>query len=440
MTDHKAFVRRGAVTVTGAAVAGFGADYILNLAVARILQPHDYGDYKIAMAFLSLAALVVLLGGDRATSRFLAGWMATPERDGVWEYVRVYVAIVAVLSLLVAGVTIALSLLIFGPRDPSTHHPLLVAALAIPFLALARLLRRIFEASRHIDLANLPWRVGLPLIQFVLLIVVLCFVDKVTDIEILWLVLASAALLLAFQMVYIARLGLLPMRRCPHLAAPRAWLAVSLPMMGSKLIQTGMGQVGLFMIELILLDETQVGYYGAATTTVFVILLASTAAAGVLTPLIAGALSEGPEAIRDLHTRGFRILLTIAVPAAVALLLFAPAVLSLFGQGFVAASRTLMILAVGYLVSVVLGLSSTWLQFAGKARQVTWVMVGALVLNIVLCVPLIARFGIDGAALSSAVALIWSALLLAVMMRRHVGVSPWPIGPALAGLLSRKGE
>ena len=438
MTDHKRFMRRGAITVTGAAVAGFGVDYILNLAIARILQPHDYGDYKIAMAFLSLAALAVLLGGDRATSRFLAGWMQTPSRDGIWEYIRVYLAIVAVLSVLVIGVTIALSLLIFGPRDPATHHPLLVASLAIPFLALARLLRRVFEASRHIDLANLPWRIGFSLIQFVLLIFVLCVVTTVTDINILWLILASAALLCAFQMFYIARLHLIPIRRCPHMAAPRQWLSSSVPMMGSKLVQTGMGQVGLLMIELILLNETQVGYYGAAATTVFGILLASTAAAGVMTPLMSEAISEGPQAIRDVHVRGLRILLTIAVPAAIALFLFAPAVLSLFGQDFVAGANALRILAIGYLVSVILGPSSTWLEYAGKAREVSWVMLGALLLNIVMCIPLIARFGIEGAAMSSAVALIWSSLLLAVMMRRHVGVSPWLFVAAIGGLRPRK--
>jgi len=438
MSDHKAYMRRGAASVTAIAVAGFGVDYVLNLAVARVLQPHDYGDYKIAMAFLSLAGLVVLLGGDRATSRFLAGWMQTESRDGIWEYVRVYVAIVALLSVVVIGVTVTLSLTVFGPRDPATHHPLLVASLAIPLLALVRLMRRIFEASRHINLANLPWRVGYPLIQFVLLVVVLCVVAKVTDIEILWLVVAAAALLLAFQMFYVARLGLVPMRRSPHLCTPRSWLAVSLPMMCSKLIQTGMGQVGIFMIELIMMDETQVGYYGAATTTVFVILLASTATNGVLTPLAAGALDRGPEAVRDLQVRGLRILITIAVPAALALLLFAPWVLSLFGPSFVAGATALRILALGYLISVVLGPSSLWLQYSGQARQVTWVMLGAVVLNIALCFGLIPAYGIDGAAAAASISLVWAALMLIVRMSRHIGVSPWPLGAAVADLVSRR--
>jgi O-antigen/teichoic acid export membrane protein len=285
----------------------------------------------------------------------------------------------------------------------------------------------------------MPRRVGYPLTLLVLIGAALGALKTLTDIEILWLVLAATSLLLAFQFVFVARLGLVPMRRCPHLAARKTWLAISVPMMLSKVLQTGMGQVGLFMIELILLDETQVGYYGAATTTVFVILLASTTAAGVLAPLYAEALAGGPDAISALHVRGFRLLIFLAVPPAVGLMLFAPEVLSLFGPGFVAASRSLAILSVGYLASVLLGLSSTWLQYAGKGKHVTWVMVGALVLNIVLCFALIPRFGIDGAAASASVALILAALLIAAMMRRHLGVSPWPFGPALFGLVSRKG-
>ncbi len=434
MTADTKYLERGTIIMIAAGVGGFFADYALNLGVARFLAPYDYGDFKVAMAFLNISAMAVLLGGDRAAPRFLAARLESDDRAGVWEYVRLYLVIMVGLSLVLIALTIVISLLHFGPTDLANRHPLLVASLVIPLGAASTLLGRIFLAAKRVDLANLPWRVGFPLAKLVLVLVVAYVVGEMTDIRVLWLAFVTAILLLAFQIVYAQRLVLVPIRRDRELAKPKDWLRASIPMMLVMILQVGLSQVDLFMIE-VLADESDVGYFGAASTSVHLIVLAQTTGVGLLAPLIAGALQDGTEAVADLHVRGFRILLCLAIPTALGLVILAPQILSLFGSDYTVAAPALTILVSGYFVSTVLALSAVWLQYAGNEQRVMWVMLSVLLASIVLNFLLIPPYGINGAAAGTALVLAASGITFSVLMRRHLDVSPCPIGAALAGVL-----
>ncbi|MEM7124302.1 MAG: flippase [Pseudomonadota bacterium] len=438
MTTEQSYLRRGTVIMIATAVGGFAADYALNVGVASLLAAEDYGDFKVAMAFLNISALAVLLGGDRAAPRFLASWLESDDGNGVWEYARLYLLIMLGLSVLLIAATFVVSWLHFGPTDLANRHPLIVAAVIIPLAAASTLLGRVFQAAKRIDLANLPWRVGFPLAKLSLVLVVAYVVGEMTDINVLWLAFVTAVLLLTFQIVCLRRLGLVPVRRDHDRAAPRAWLAASIPMMLVTLIVIGINQVDIFVLELIA-DERDVGYFGAVSTTVHVIYLAQTATVGLLSPLISKALDDGQSAIGGLHTRGFRLLICLTVPLSIGVAVFASSILSLFGSVYVVATDALLILTAGFFVSTVLGLSAIWLQYSGNERLVMWVMLGALVSNIVLNFILIPIYGINGAAAGTTVVLVAMSLTLCLMMRRQIGVSPWPVGAALLGLFRRGG-
>ena len=51
----------------------------------------------------------------------------------------------------------------------------------------------------------------------------------------------------------------------------------------------------------------------------------------------------------------------------------------------------------------------------------------------------IPRFGVNGATFGTCLILARSGITLSLMMWRYIGVAPWPVGPAVVGLISRKG-
>lgn len=422
----------------GAGIGGYIIEYALNLFLAHSLASEDYGDFKVAMSFLALSAVVVLLGGDRAAPRFLPPFLETDERSGVWDYVRTYLIVTLGLSVVVAAVTIALSYSVFGGGDPLDHHPIVVASLVAPLAAVVTLLGRLFLAAKRVGLAQLPWRIGYPLLLLSFVFVASFVGEKLTDIGTFWILMIVAVLIIAIQVFFVYRNRLMPLRRYPDLDKPKQWIVASIPMMLVGLMQIGMSQTDIFMIELVGRHESAVGHYGAVTTTVYIIVLAQTIGVSVISPLISDALTASGDQPRALQERGFRLLFWLVVPLTVAIIVFAPTVMSFFGDEFVVASPALQILIVGYCVSSVLALSPLWLQYAGKERVTMWVTIVVFVVNIVLNAVLVPLLGIDGAAISTTVSLLAAALVLSVLLRRDLSMSPWPLGPVFTGLFSRK--
>ena len=80
--------------------------------------------------------------------------------------------------------------------------------------------------------------------------------------------------------------------------------------------------------------------------------------------------------------------------------------LALHGPDFVRGARTLSLLVLGHLVSSSCGLAGWVLLAAGRSKMVLANNLGSLALNVVLCLALIPRYGMEGAAASATIALI----------------------------------
>lgn len=432
MSSEGSYWRRGAAISITAGIGGFAASYTLNVVVARLLPPHDYGDFKVAMVFVMFATIFVILGGNEAAPRFLSGWVRTSDRTGVWEYVRLYLLLAGGLSLIVIAVTVMISFAQVEPTDLTGHHPLVFAVFVLPIAAASALLDRVFQAARRLDLATLPWRIGFPLLNLILIASIATLTGVMTDIQAILLTMIGSTALIAFQLLNIRRLSLIPLRRAPALATPNVWLRASVPMMLVVVLQLGVEQVDILMVE-ILAGESDVGHFAAAATTIGVIKLVGESVASLTMPMIAESLKEGRRQTGELYIRAFRLLFVISLPVAVGVAVFGREILGLFGPTYEVAYPALLILVVGALIGKWLSLPALWLQYAGHERTVLIVMSVAMGANIVLNAILIPTVGITGAAVATASSVMTSAFVLSLIMRHRLGISPWPIG-ALLGL------
>jgi len=100
----------------------------------------------------------------------------------------------------------------------------------------------------------------------------------------------------------------------------------------------------------------------------------------------------------------------------------------LFGPQFVAGHHLMLILAVGLLARAALGPVERLLSMLGEQRICATIYAIAFALNIVLCVVLIPRIGIEGAAISTTTALIVESILLFTITRRRLGFHVFILG------------
>lgn len=417
MTGFSSYLRRGGLALAAIAVGGFAADFALNVGLSHLLAPHEYGDYKVAHAFAAFFGVAVLLGGDRAAPKALAGPLASGETARAWEYLRFYLGISLALSVAVGVVAWGACALQLGTADPRGHHPLVWMSVAVPVHASGALASRALQSARFPVLASFPWRVVAPLLFLALVGLATWRWSAVGLPEVVALAVVAVAAVTAWQWWLLRRLKMPRFDRDPASRAPRTWLATSIPMMGVFLVSLALNQSDLYFLEL-LGDEAEVGRYAAASTSAHFLLLIQTTVVALIAPLLQPALEEGPEAARETRRQGERLMLLGLLPAAAILVLAARPILSLFGPGYPAAEPVLVFLVIGNTAWAVAALSTLWLQYTNRGPVVVAVAVATLVLDSLLNALLIPRFGMQGAAAATAVTMTLAAIAIVAARRR----------------------
>ena len=109
------------------------------------------------------------------------------------------------------------------------------------------------------------------------------------------------------------------------------------------------------------------------------------------------------------------------MPPARLILAFGRRLLSLFGAGFTSGYFVMFILAVGMLSRAAVGPAERLLNMLGERKQCAGIYALAFAINLGLCIVLIPRLGIEGAAVATSTALVVESILLFLMTRRRLG-------------------
>jgi len=108
--------------------------------------------------------------------------------------------------------------------------------------------------------------------------------------------------------------------------------------------------------------------------------------------------------------------------ATIAMVVAGQPLLMLFGKGFMEGYPVILILSVGLLARASVGPAERLLLMVGQQRACAAVYGAAFVVSLALCLLLVPRFGIHGAAAASASALIVESALLFAVIRRRLGL------------------
>jgi O-antigen/teichoic acid export membrane protein len=402
----------GAVTLVGYLV-----DYGFNLGLARLLEPHDYGDFKVAFAFAFFLGSAVLLGGDRAAPRVLAPCLERGQTERAWEYLRFYLRNAVLLGLGVIAITWILAFLHVGSTDPHHHHALAWAVVVVPLNAAAALVSRTLQSAHRPAQAALPWRIGLPLGQLAIFAGVATVAGELTAIEAIVVAIVVTLGITIGQGLWVRHLGLVDFGGDAEFRAPRAWLGSSLPMMGSFLVALALNQSDLYFLEL-LGGEAEVGHYSAASLTAHFLPMVQVMLVGLVAPLAGPAIEKGAAASRATFWQGQRWMLALLLPISALLAVFGEPILGLFGPRYQVGHGVLRMLVVGNLAWAIAALPSLWLQYQQRAGAVLVISIAALALDSGLNLLLIPRWGMAGAAGGTAATLTAAALAVMIVHRR----------------------
>ena len=199
-------------------------------------------------------------------------------------------------------------------------------------------------------------------------------------------------------------------------------LNISYPMLLASSVGLIVGWIDTFMLGYFT-DERAVGIYNIAFKVAFISSFLLTTINTVISPRIAKLSAEqNKEELRKLVRKVSKILFIGASLIFLGTILNMDLILSLFGQEFTQGTLALALLLVGQFISSYSGPVAILLQMTGHEKIFMYISIAAMLINVVLNLILIPKYGYVGAAAASAFTLIFNNLCCVYYVKKELNM------------------
>jgi O-antigen/teichoic acid export membrane protein len=402
--------------------------------------PGQLGFYALGITVVQVANILSQFGLDNGVVRYVAHYAAGKDVARVRGTIIQAVGVAFMFSVALSGLMFLsagfLAEEVFDKPFLATMFRLF--SLALPFFTLMSMALWATQGFQTVKYAVYVQQVIRPLINLGFI-----FVFYLLGVQILGAVAAyilSMAAGSVLALYYLVRIfpELLD-RSIPAKFESRALFGASGPMIVANsapyiIVWIAVSVLGIFE------TAQAVGVYDAASRTANLSTLVLFAFTGIFSPMISnlyrrGLLSDLSYLYKDVSRWAFASALAIFLLTA----LLAKDVMAIFGEGFISGWPVMVVIAAAQLFNSSLGPSARLLAMTGYQRIVMYATLGSAAAAAVLNLLFVPAFGILGAAVATALALILANVVNLFFVRRRF--SFWPYSrqyakPALAGLLA----
>lgn len=364
--------------------------------IGRVLSASVYGRVNVGIAVLGIASTVAMLGMRSGIPRYMSRFDAERDVRGAW----VTGTAIALLSASVVAVGLLVNVERVGAQfqEPISPELLSLFVLSLPFVvgmdSVVGGIRGRENTIYRTYVRDLFYN-GFRIVVLALL---------------LFAGFGAVAAGYAYVLSAIGALvvGCLLLNRLLPLVGPvtiyaREMLTYSLPLMIASTVSILLSQIDTLMLAG-LVPSAAVGVYSAAYTLAAGVAVITSSFGFLYFPLTSRLDAGGKRSEIDrMYTVTTKWVYVVSFPAILCFLVFpGDVLLAVFGD-YARGGRALAIVATGFFVSAAYGRCQDTLSAFGYTTAILAINVGAAALNVVLNAALIPVYGIDGAAVASAI-------------------------------------
>lgn len=427
-TSDASLTRRLAGLIFLIRVLSAGLAYLAQILLARWMGGADYGIYVYVWTWVLLLGSMLDFGLASSAQKLIPEYRTRDAHallrgflsGGRW----LTLAASSVSALLLAGLVELLSPWI----DAGEITPLLIGCATLPAFVVANMQDGIARSHDWMTLGLMPQfivRQGL-IIAFTAGMVVLGFGLG-----------ATAALLASAAAVWIAMIGqaFVLNRRLDRHIAPGAtaydvsgWLAVSLPILLVEGFYLLLSYTDVLVLQQFRPSE-EVGVYFAVVKTLALVSFIHYAMSATTAHRFAEYHTQGDTARLSAYV-AHAISWTFwpSLAATLVLLALGKPLLYLFGAQFTAGYDIMFIAAIGLVVRAAIGPVERLLNMLGQQHACAFAYASAFLMNLILCIVLVPRFGGHGAAAATSLSLSFETVLLFWIVKQRLGLHVLPFG------------
>lgn len=409
-------------------VASAAIIYLTQVLLARWMGRFEFGIYVYVWAWVGFLGMLSPIGVAYSAQRFVPEYKTRADLDGLRGFLRGSRRLCLALGA-GAGAALAGTVWLLADRIPAYYFvPFMAASLALAIFAVSSIQDSIARAFNRIDLALIPGYVVHPLLIMGSMAALHFSGLPVTARD--GLIAASAA----FWLVVLTQ-GVLLDRRLARDVAPGArryelmtWIRTSLPIFLVDSFFILLTYVDILVLQAFVGPEEVAVYYAATKTLVMISFVYFAVAAASAHRFSEYHVAGESEKLARFVADTIRWTFWPSLALAIGLLLVGKPLLSLFGPGFSEGYPLIFVLVIGLLARASVGPSERLLNMVGQQRACAMIYACAFATNLVLCLVLIPRFGLNGAAASTATAIVVESTLLFVVTKRRLGLHIFVFG------------
>jgi O-antigen/teichoic acid export membrane protein len=424
------------------AMLGQGLLPLHRMLVSQLYGQAAYGVYRAGADLCEVLTRTGMASADKAMLRFVAGHRAMGETDAETSAIGTGLRLAGGLTLLLAlGLVLATPLLAhaWGKVEYSFVLPVLAPSIVANGGMLVLMAATLAARVTRINL--LVRGVAEPVLLIVSTLIAFAAWRSIGGVAVAHAVTSLSLLALAWVGASVV-FGRGRLRRALAAPASPGFVRFALPLGASEVMNAIMQRANIFLLS---------GYLGAASVAVFAAAEElGRAVAGIRYAFdsVAGPMLSEALRLRDRERMHYNLALMIrwvvsaAAPIAVTLFTLRFELLPLYGPGYLAGATAMTLLIAGHLINGGLGLVALVTTMSGRSGLFFWDNLGSAVLNLVLSLILIPRYGVTGAAIASlvSVAALQGALCVQSYVLERVHPFSWalakPVAAAAVALLA----
>ncbi len=396
--------------------------YFSQILLARWMGGSDYGVYVYVWTWVLLLGSMMDFGISASAQKIIPEYRTRGEHALLRGFLSgsrwMTFGVSSVVSLLLAGVVKSLSPWI----EANTIVPLYIGCLTLPAFVVANTQDGIARSHDWMRLGLMP--------QF---IIRQALIIGITACAFLlgYHLGAVAAMVASAGAVWIAMTGqlvVLNRKLADHIEpGPKAydiggWLAVSLPILLVESFYLLLSYTDVLVLQQFRSSE-EVGVYFAVVKTLALVSFIHYAMSATTAHRFAEYHALGDkERLSAYVAHAIQWTFWPSLAATVALLAMGKPLLWLFGPHFVVGYDIMFIAAIGLVVRSAIGPVERLLNMLGHQHICALAYAAAFVMNVVLCVMLVPRYGGHGAAAATSISLAFETVLLFWIVRQRLGL------------------
>jgi O-antigen/teichoic acid export membrane protein len=402
-SDAGSMARGASVNLLGS-LAAHGIGFFYMLMITHLVAARSIGLVALGTTVVGFALILAVLGLDTGIIRFVARGAAAGDERAARGSFQAGLGVVCFTSLILTGV-----IWFLAPRigegffhKPASTEILRIISLSLPALALGR---TTMAAVQGFGVMGYPAWLGilrrvslfaavLPLIALGLEARALAWAAVISA-WITWLI-GLNFLVRVHPKAFVPARGAWPLARLLNFSVPQVMTAT----LFFFVIWTATLLLGHFR------SASEVGVYAIVGTLLIPATVVSTAVGQMFAPRISAAdAREDRATLAEMLKRVTHWNTAISLPFFTALALLATPALGIFGSRYTVGAAALSILAVGQLLNTAAGPLGQVINMSGRQYLTMTNNAAVAGLNVLGCLYLIPRYGMTGAACSTAMSL-----------------------------------